>query len=236
MATSASADKTLLYLLMRGVSLAYIPVYSLASEWEQEAEYELAEGSFLDWFLSNWGYSDVEFMLLCYGYFLCSRYNQERFYTMERLKVSITRHYGSVSVEMGLESDFEISSPAARKAAYDTLISAVNSEHDRLSAGGSIPQSSGGISSSGGGGREVLTVACTRMTVEMKSGKRYYKVQCGEWQQHGVNYWPETMRLNGVDPTKIPDVGYSLDGYMADVEMVDGKAKRVLKVYKANGG
>jgi len=154
---------------------------------------------------------------------------------MERLKVSITRHYGSVSIEMGIEADHEIATPAARKAAYDSLVSIVNAEHDRLSAGGSMPQASVPIGNEGGGKKTTVTVACTRMNVEVKNGKRYYKVRCGEWQQHGVNYWPETMRLNGVDPTKIPLEGYTLDGYLADVEIEDGKAKRVLKVYKAHG-
>lgn len=235
MATSSEADKTLLLLLMRGVSLAYIPGYNWTDDDEQERECSKAEADFLQWFISNWGHSDIEFMLLCYGHFLCSRYNQERFYIMERLKVSITRHYGSVSIEMGIEADHEIATPAARKAAYDSLVSIVNAEHDRLSAGGSMPQASVPIGNEGGGKKTTVTVACTRMNVEVKNGKRYYKVRCGEWQQHGVNYWPETMRLNGVDPTKIPLEGYTLDGYLADVEIEDGKAKRVLKVYKAHG-
>lgn len=67
--------------------------------------------------------------------------------------------------------------------------------------------------------------------VTMDKGKRYYRVICGEWREHGVQFWPEHMKQNGIDPKQIPDEGYKFRApCKVIVQTVDGKPKRVLKI------
>lgn len=150
----------------------------------------------------------------------------------EFLSVSIERSVGNERVTFSLGAHFAIGSGAGRSVSYDRLTDAINIEFDRYVRDRLPAQKENTDIGQNGNTSDIVTVDCERLNVEIKSGKRYYKVICGQWTQHGVNYWPETIRAAGVDPNKIPLEGYSLVGYKATVEMVGGKAKRVLKIQK----
>lgn len=73
----------------------------------------------------------------------------------------------------------------------------------------------------------------TGISVTMKDGKRYYKVKCGTWQEHGVAFYPEHMKASGINPALIEDTGYEFKGPTnAIVQMVKGQPKRVIRLEK----
>jgi hypothetical protein len=77
----------------------------------------------------------------------------------------------------------------------------------------------------------VMVVPASEICVTMKDGKRYFKVKGGEYSEHGINFWPEHMKANGIDPKLIPDSGHTCKpGTTMVVEMVEGKPKRVLRL------
>jgi len=79
-----------------------------------------------------------------------------------------------------------------------------------------------------------VVVPAEEIAVEMKDGKRRYRVKCGQWMKHGVDFYPEHMKACGIDPRAIPDDGYKpRAGTMAHVQLEGGVAKRVLKLVAA---
>lgn len=72
-----------------------------------------------------------------------------------------------------------------------------------------------------------------RLNVRMENGKRLYKVHGGKYSKHGVPFYDEHILKGGVDPKDIPDVGWNLkDKYDFEVEIENGKPKRVLRLIK----
>lgn len=91
----------------------------------------------------------------------------------------------------------------------------------------------------GNGGQIIPTtttekIIATRIDVTMKDGKRLWKVKGGRFSEHGINFYPEHMKQNGIDPKAIPDEGYAFkqETWMI-VEFEGGQAKRVIKLEKA---
>lgn len=77
----------------------------------------------------------------------------------------------------------------------------------------------------------VMVFPASEICVTMKDGKRYFKVKGGEYSEHGINFWPEHMKANGIVPGLIPDSGHTCKpGTTMVVEMVEGKPKRVLRL------
>ena len=78
-------------------------------------------------------------------------------------------------------------------------------------------------------------IIATRIDVTMKGGKRLYKVKGGRYSEHGINFFPEHMKANGINPKMIPDEGYTFKGetWMI-VEFEGGQPKRVIKLEKAD--
>lgn len=76
-------------------------------------------------------------------------------------------------------------------------------------------------------------IIATGISVTMKDGKRLWKVKGGRFSEHGVNFYPEHMKQNGIDPKAIPDEGYTFkqETWMT-VEFEGGQAKRVIKIEK----
>jgi len=150
----------------------------------------------------------------------------------EFLQVTVTRGIGNEQVAITLGSGFAIHSGAGRSVGYDRLFSAINIEFDRYIRD-RLPQQNGDpdIGMFKGNTTEKW-VDVTRLDVEVKSGKRYFKVKCGQWQQHGVNYWPETMKAHGRVPANIPLEGIDLAGYKALVQMEGENPKRIVQLIK----
>lgn len=179
---------------------------------EMELSMDEAVKQFQEWLLSNYvrpGMSETEF-----------------------LSISIERSVGNEKVTLSLGSHFAIGSGAGRSVSYDRLIDAINIEFDRYIRD-RLPsqQAQPGVGQTSGSRSEVW-VDVERLDVEVKSGKRYFKVKGGQWQQHGVNYWPETMKAHGRVPANIPLEGIALPGYKMLVEMDGNNPKRVLQLVK----
>lgn len=76
-------------------------------------------------------------------------------------------------------------------------------------------------------------IIATGISVTMKDGKKLYKVKGGRFSEHGINFYSEHMKRNGIDPKAIPDEGYTFkqETWMT-VEFEGGQAKRVIKLEK----
>ena len=78
-----------------------------------------------------------------------------------------------------------------------------------------------------------VTVPATEITVEKTNGKTRYRVKCGQWMKHGVDFYPEHMKAQGINPAEIPEGGQVFShGTMALVQLEDGIPRRVLKIGK----
>lgn len=154
----------------------------------------------------------------------------------EYLSVSIERNFGAEKVTFSIGAQFEITSGGARSASYDKLTDIVMQEFYRYArdrapkyqgdGAGGQPRSSG----------NTITIPAESLVVDMKDGKKYYKVKAGQWQEHGVNYWPEDIKRGGVDPASIPLSGYPLTDYDVEILMDGDKPKKVIRLIRHGRG
>jgi hypothetical protein len=175
----------------------------------------------------------VEEGLRQFQLFLLHNYVRPGMASTEYLEVAITRTLGADTVTYKLGCQFDINSGAGRTACYDRLVDAINIELDRYArdrAGGVKSASSGAGTSNGN--RNVITIPAIRLNVDVKQGKKYFKVTAGEWQEFGVNFWPEDIKRAGVDPDSIPLEGWDLSKFDAEILMNGEKPKKVIRLIR----
>lgn len=151
----------------------------------------------------------------------------------EYLSVSIERQYGREKVTFTLGAHFDINSGAGRTANYDRLVDAINIEHMRYARdraqNGTSDQNPASDSSAHPG---EIRVQADRLVVEVKDGKRMYKVKAGQFTRFGVPFYNEHIKASGVNPEEIPDSGYDLKNYDAVIQMNGEKPVRVVRLIK----
>jgi hypothetical protein len=80
---------------------------------------------------------------------------------------------------------------------------------------------------------ETETLPADRLEVRVEKGVRLFRVMGGKYGKHGVPFYDEHIKMGGVEPKDIPDVGWNLkDKYTFTVELEGGKPKRVLSINK----
>lgn len=121
-----------------------------------------------------------------------------------KVKVSITRHYGSVSVELGAEMDIFATNPEHLSNAYSDLYDHVINEHKtmaaRLASAARPPagESSAGTDSKTKNHETPAEIAVDFLTVDFKQNKRYYLVKGGIFSKFGVRLWLDPKVIEAV--------------------------------------
>lgn len=143
------------------------------------------------------------------------------------LKVTLVRNYGpvgSIQIELHSEQSFDVNKGLIE---FDQLTEAAQRMADHYTEH-HVPK----LKPTEHRAPVVTTVevGADRMYVTMDKGKKYLKVICGQWTEHGVNMWPEAMKACGIRFEQIPEDGHKFkEGTKAVVEMEDGKPRRVVK-------
>lgn len=162
------------------------------------------------------------------------------------VKVSITRHYGPLSITLGADVVCEIAHEASYQRAFNEITDTLLAEHkrqaDRLkptSTKPAGPPSSGNQMTQADAGRGAEPSGTTQkfpadfVDIEEKSGKRYYKIAGGNFVRYGVRIWPEdedVMSDFGVEPWKhLPTGRHPLpEGWVALASMAGRKPVKVI--------
>lgn len=145
------------------------------------------------------------------------------------INVSLTRKFGSVDVNITLQGERVVESEKGVPE-FDSLMSNAQLYFEHFIAH-YLPAMGTMI----GQDMPVLTKVfdALEIRVTMDKGKRYWKVATPEHQEFGIPFWPEHMKDSGIDPKLIPDEGHKCkEGTKVTIEMVDGKPKRVLKMFR----
>ena len=149
---------------------------------------------------------------------------------MDKVKVtwSVTRKIGNEDITLTLEGEevfgsVLIATDLLMGKAIDTFKHYINNYAPNPTNNPGVGQTASNT--------EVLPA--DKLVVRMEDGKRLYKVFGGKYSKHGVPFYDEHIIAGGVEPKDIPDVGWNLKGkYNYQVEVQDGKPKRVLKLIK----
>lgn len=147
------------------------------------------------------------------------------------IKCSIRRYYGAESVEFGAEIMIDLTDPHQKRAAFTKLYQSIDEVHKHYAAEllpkvpNSKPQQE---TSSGSDG--YVEFECSRLVVETKDGKAYYKVRGGQFTAHGVRVWDEVLAKAGLKD--IPIAGLDLTGWTAKAQRKDGKVQRIVSLKK----
>lgn len=77
---------------------------------------------------------------------------------------------------------------------------------------------------------EIDIMPCGRLEVIIKGGVKQYKLYGGQYSEYGVPIYKDTVKQL---PFELPDndVNFTEGKWSAKVQMVGGKAKRVLEIY-----
>ena len=162
------------------------------------------------------------------------------------ITVTITRHYGPLSITLGADVTCEIAHEASYQRAFneitDTLLAGHKRQADRLKptdAKRTGPPSSGNHQSKPSPDRGAEPSQTVRkfpaefVDIEEKSGKRYYKIAGGDFVRYGVRIWPEdedVMSDFGVEPWRhLPTGRHPLpEGWIALASMAGRKPVKVI--------
>ena len=168
------------------------------------------------------------------------------------ISVSITRHYGPLSITLGADVTCEIAHEHSYQRAFneitDTLIAEHKRQADRLKPTEGRregPPSTGNKMTQPSADRGASPSETTRkfpaefVESEEKSGKRYYKVAGGDFVKYGVRIWPddeEVMLDFGHNPwTKLPTGRHPLpEGWEAVASMAGRKPVKVIALVPEN--
>lgn len=69
-----------------------------------------------------------------------------------------------------------------------------------------------------------------RIGVDMKDGKKSFKVYGGRWQKFGVAIYPEVLKAAFPDREGIPPEGLPLNGRKCHAIMKDGKPVKIIRI------
>lgn len=146
------------------------------------------------------------------------------------IKVSLTRDFGAVG-KMTIEAQAQTPVDANKGLIeFDAITVQINNLFDHF-----IDQHLPRMKSTPIPTSNTVLVDAEKMYVTLDKGKKYVKVICGEWREHGVVFWPEHLKACGIDIRSIPDSGHVFkEGTKAEIEIVGGKPKRVLKLVRPN--
>ncbi len=149
------------------------------------------------------------------------------------VSMKISKHYGGVTIELGISSQFTIQSARALSAAFDTLAADLKAQFEAqerlLLPTLTPPQQQAASSRQQPAGGYTITFVGDTLDKEVKGGKEYFKVRGGQYSRHGVRVWPEVLKAAGIDPASVPADGMPL-GRTCEVEIADGKIRKVTKI------
>lgn len=145
------------------------------------------------------------------------------------LQIKLTRHYGAGgSLEIQLSSDRLVDDTGGLPE-FDAMIEQANRMFDHFHSAHLPHMRFAAVDNT-----ETKYLDAIEVRVTIDKGKRYVKVACAGYEEHGIAFWPEHMKANQppLDPKTFPPVeGYKCkEGTKVLVEIVNGKPKKVLKI------
>lgn len=157
-------------------------------------------------------------------------YNSSRQVT---ISVNVKFMMGGHEVTLNVSELFTVSSDAAIQKASDwsakntALVydSALNALAEKFGAMKGAPQASAEI-------KDEDTFTTESIVVEIKSGKPYYKIRGGRYTEFGVRVWPEVLRPHGIIEELNGKFAMLLEGYTAKVQLINGRAQKVVALEK----
>lgn len=165
------------------------------------------------------------------------------------IRVSITRHYGNISVELGADVLCQIGSDAARQRAYDEIFDTLINDHRRQAERmRPVATMSGKPSADGELGMNAASaprqdadehskvINITGISVEINKGARRYKVHGGAYNKFGVRIFPSDEAVVSAVPVidwqnlSVEKVNPVTSGIRALLSMASGKPVKVLQL------
>lgn len=149
---------------------------------------------------------------------------------LKTFSATITKSYGDMSVSFGYSAEFKAAKDADVAAAYRFVMTAIHQQFAAFEAGelahikapSRAPVDTGLLDDEFEGG-------C--IEVEVKGGKRYYKLKGGRFAKYGVRIWPETLADAGIDHSQLENGDNPITPRKAKISIGrDGKPEKVIKL------
>lgn len=147
--------------------------------------------------------------------------------TIETVKLSITQHYGKVSITIGLEDSFVVSSPSDRHAALAhlrALIDEAHIEQQRTIHMAVTNQPRSAVA----GGEIVIQVTGIRKSNER--GKDILRVLGDKYSQHGVPLYNEVAERAGINIGQLAYGDNRFDGKAVVLLRENGNPQKVVSI------
>lgn len=159
-------------------------------------------------------FKEVSDALVSFQRYIATNYIKTSQSEEEYLEINVQYDYGTPGgiVTWKLGSHFRVSSPNDRLSAQNSLFQAIyalKSDWERTSM--QRPQNA--PSEPRKEADTVLTRACTKLVIDMKDGKKSFKIKGGEWEKFGVRVFPEVLKAAKIKPDEIPLEGMDMEGW-----------------------
>lgn len=150
--------------------------------------------------------------------------------TAREIKVELTRHYGTISVTLGMSRYYNVHTPGQLTQAVEILTRQVEHAHRdfiNTRSPGNAQQAAQSPNSATSANVVVEPIASILLTHD---GKTYLpKAKGGQFMEWGVPIYEEVLRAAGLTNESFEMGENARTGFM-HVQLVNGKAKRVIKL------
>jgi hypothetical protein len=130
---------------------------------------------------------------------------------IRKVGVTVTKHYGDISVTFTQEAEFVVATPAQSRAAFDRLVAVVHHQHDtyqKTNELSSVPRYTAGQGGTAAGAgtnghkkdEQLVEVDVMKLVHGFENGKHKWRVFCGLWQKWGVPIYDEVLAHAGIQP------------------------------------
>lgn len=134
----------------------------------------------------------------------------------------VGKDYGSVTVKFGMSHAAQTGS---ENVAFQAALDNIAAEHTRFQlerwAAGTEPRTNQPS-------RDTEIILGSRISVEVRDGKHFFKLHGGKYEKYGVRLWPEVAKAAGLQ--SVPLEGMDLPPCDVTIELNGGQPKRVLKI------
>lgn len=116
------------------------------------------------------------------------------------VSVTVTRHYGDMSISYGLEANYFIQHYGTLALAYKELREVVEAQHDLAAQNRPALMPASQLQEQMASGTRYMDILCTHVRKEFVDGKYRIRLIGGEFTKHGVAVYDEYMSSLLIDP------------------------------------
>lgn len=147
--------------------------------------------------------------------------------SIEKLSLSITQHYGKVSISIGMEDSFVIASPSDRHAALAHMRLLIDEAHIEQQRSIHLAVTQAPHSATAGG---EIVIQVTGIRKSNERGKDILRVLGDKYSQHGVSLYNEVAERAGINISQLAYGDNRFDGKAVVLLRENGNPQKVVSI------